>query len=246
MPFAIVAAGGLGTRVGYSAPKYELPLHGKPMLIYSLEAFQDAPSIAGIVLVIHSESGERWGEAALREAGITKVISVIEGGSTRRESVRKGLEELAGEGEDEVVVVHDAARPLLTVSLVEEVCVVPDGFDGTIAAVPVTDTIKTVDGETITGTLDRHRLAAAQTPQAFRLGALRKAHDSARRSGFEGTDDAALVSRVDGRVRTVEGLVENIKVTWPGDIELAAFLLGEHRGVQPAGGAEEGGQKGLS
>jgi 2-C-methyl-D-erythritol 4-phosphate cytidylyltransferase len=142
----------------------------------------------------------------------------VAGGATRSESVRHALDAAP---EASVVVVHDAARPLVTVELVRR-CVdaLEEGFDGVIAAIPVTDTVKEVEQGRVVGTPDRGRLWAAQTPQVFRAEAL-------RRTAGEATDDASLVEAMGGSVRVIEGMRENFKITTPLDARVAEMLLAD-------------------
>ena len=168
-----------------------------------------------------------WSLDVLREVCDRVVVAVppdradppdlVAGGATRTESVRNALDAAP---EASVVVVHDAARPLVTVDLVRRCLDALDGCDGVIAAVPVTDTVKEVEEGTIVRTPDRARLWAAQTPQVFRAEALRHA-------AGEATDDASLVEAMGGRVRVVEGTRENFKVTTPLDARVAEMLLAD-------------------
>ena len=144
----------------------------------------------------------------------------VEGGATRSESVRNGLAAVPNDAE--VIIVHDAARPLASAALFAAVVdAVREGADGAIPVVPVTDTIKRVDGGRVIATLDRDALVAVQTPQAFRAEVLRKAHAG----GGEATDDASLVESVGGTVVVVPGDPANIKVTTAHDLRLAEALL---------------------
>ena len=166
-----------------------------------------------------------WSLDVLREVCDRVVVAVppdrvdppdfVTGGATRSESVRAAL---AAAPEASVVVVHDAARPLVTADLVRRCIDALEGYDGAIAAIPVTDTVKEVEDGEVIRTPDRGRLWAAQTPQVFRAEALREA-------GGEGTDDASLVEAMGGRVRVVEGIPENFKVTTPLDVRIAEMLL---------------------
>jgi 2-C-methyl-D-erythritol 4-phosphate cytidylyltransferase len=147
------------------------------------------------------------------------VAAAVAGGTTRAESVRAGLEAVAVSAD--IVVVHDAARPLATDALFAAVIgAVRDGADGAVPGLPVADTIKRVDGDQVVETLLRDELVAVQTPQAFRAGALRGAH----RDRADGTDDAALVERDGGKVVVIPGDPANLKVTGPGDLEVIAAM----------------------
>lgn len=227
--FAIIAAGGRGERLSSGSPKFETPLLGRPMVLYSLEAFEEAEEIDGIVLVVPPDRVDSWSSGALGRWGVTKAHATVAGGATRQESVRLGLETL--EGVTDVVVVHDAARPLVKPDVINAVCKFPPGAVGLVAAVPVTDTIKLVSGATVRSTLKRAHLFSVQTPQAFDFTVLVDAHRSALASRFEATDDASLVEKVGGRIDVVEGDLENIKITYPADILTAeAIMAGRNRG----------------
>jgi 2-C-methyl-D-erythritol 4-phosphate cytidylyltransferase len=211
----VIAAAGSGERLGAGGPKVFVELAGRPLLDWSLDAFRAASSIAEIVVA--APPGD---ENAVADRGVLAVA----GGEHRSESVANAVE-LCGE---EIVVVHDAARPLVTP---EEIDAIVDRLAseqeaaGVIAATPVTDTIKQVSeaGE-VQRTLDRSGLWAVQTPQAFRAGALREALSDLE-SLAEATDDAMLVERRGGRVLVHPSPPENIKVTAPLDLRVAELLL---------------------
>ncbi len=225
MPIAVIAAAGSGDRLGGSVPKFEVELAGKPLVSYSLEAFQRARSVKGVVLVVPAASLDGWRPERLRELGFSNVYEVVAGGKTRQESVRLGLEHI--KEDDPVVVVHDAARPLVTPEMIETVCDMPPGADGVICAVSLADTIKRVEDGVVAATLDRSRLVAVQTPQAFRLGVLKEAHRRALEAGFEATDDSGLVEMAGGTVVVVDGDRRNLKITVPRDLRLAEAWVRE-------------------
>jgi 2-C-methyl-D-erythritol 4-phosphate cytidylyltransferase len=197
--WAIVVAAGSGDRFG--GPKqYEL-LAGRRLVDYALDACRAACD--GIVLVVPPD----------RVADPEEADVVVGGGATRSDSVRAGL---AAVPEDvDVIVVHDAARPRASAALFAAVIdAVGGGADGAVPALPVTDTVKRVDGDHVVETVDRTDLVAVQTPQAFRAEALRKAHAT----GADATDDAALVEQAGGRVVVVPGEPGNKKITRPDDL----------------------------
>ena len=227
MALGIIAAGGRGDRLRSETPKSEVELLGKPLLMHAVTAFQRANAIEGIVLVVPAERTGDWTVERLVEAGISTARSVVAGGATRQESVFNALGALAGAGE--VVVVHDAARPAVTPEMIDAVCRIPAGADGVITATPVTDTVKQVDEGAVSKTLDRKILVAVQTPQAFKLDVLTRAHRLAAEAGFIGTDDASLVERMGGTVLVREGSRENIKVTFPGDLSRVEAILLDRR-----------------
>ncbi|HEV3351823.1 MAG TPA: 2-C-methyl-D-erythritol 4-phosphate cytidylyltransferase [Acidimicrobiales bacterium] len=204
--WAVVVAAGAGVRFG-TLKQYE-QLGDRRVLDWALERTRAVAD--GIVLVVPPE---RAGES---EPGVDAVVS---GAETRAGSVRAGLAAVPHEAE--VVVVHDAARPLASAGLFERVvAAVRAGADGAVPGVPVADTVKVVDDGVVTETLDRTRLVAVQTPQAFAAGALRRAHEG----DGEGTDDAALVEAAGGRVVVVPGEDANAKITTQHDLLVARTL----------------------
>jgi 2-C-methyl-D-erythritol 4-phosphate cytidylyltransferase len=211
----VIAAAGSGQRLGAGGPKAFVELAGRPLLDWSLDAFRAAESIAEIVVAV--PPGQ---ESLVAERGVVAVA----GGQHRSQSVANAVE-LCGE---EIVVVHDAARPLVTPELIDAIVerlASDQDAAGVIAATPVTDTIKrTADGDRVEETLDRAGLWAVQTPQAFRADALREAlSDPDSLPGA--TDDALLVERRGGRVLIHSAPAENLKVTAPSDLRVAELLL---------------------
>jgi 2-C-methyl-D-erythritol 4-phosphate cytidylyltransferase len=213
----VIAAAGSGERLGAGGPKAFVELAGRPLLDWSLDAFRGAASIADIVVA--APPGQ---DSLVAERGIVAVV----GGEHRSESVANALE-LCGE---EIVVVHDAARPLVTPGLIDQVVqrLASDaGAAGVIAAAPVTDTIKQAgDTGEVERTLDRSGLWAVQTPQVFRADALREAL-SEPDSLPDATDDAMLVERRGGRVLIHPSSPDNLKVTTLLDLRVAELLLRE-------------------
>jgi 2-C-methyl-D-erythritol 4-phosphate cytidylyltransferase len=230
MAIALIVAAGSGERLGAGRPKALVELAGRPMLDWSLQALAASPEIEQVVVALPVGAG-------LSEVSGEHVIGV-EGGATRSESVRCALE-VAQEGDP--VLVHDAARPLLTPAIVAHVlaALAADvGADAAIAAAPVTDTIKRVaDHGGVLETLDRSSLWAVQTPQVFRREALERALAQPAVVLGEATDDAWLVERAGGRVVVASVSAENLKVTTPLDLEIAGELLSRRArgaGTDPA------------
>ncbi len=231
--WSIVVAGGSGRRFGRH--KQFLLLGGRPMLEWAIEACR--PSSAGVVLVVPDELDQLDPHGA---------DIVVRGGATRAESVRRGLDAVPPAAE--IVVVHDAARPLASRRLFDAVIDAVGGdaggagtaVDGAIPGVPLRDTIKAVDESGyVTHTLNRSTLVAAQTPQAFRSDVLRRAHAQA---GSEATDDAVVVEAQGGRVQVVSGEATNIKITQPEDLDAAERLLAARQADGDGhGGGDEGG-----
>ena len=207
---ALLVAAGSGERLGASRPKAFVTLAGRPMLQWSVAALRAAGLSRVVVALPRGEDAP---------AGCVGVV----GGATRSASVRAALT-AAGEGER--VVVHDAARPLVSPALFGSVLAALEGADCAVAAAQVTDTVKEAGPDhRVVGTLDRSRLWAIQTPQAFRREALERALAQPDDVVAAATDDAALVEALGGRVGIVEAPRENLKVTTPVDMRLAELLL---------------------
>ena len=224
--WAIIVAAGHGVRFGDDGvPKAFRSLAGIPMYVHSVRAFEVVDAIEGIVLVVPTNWQEYAMEHTMGEATRT-TVEIWPGGETRQASVRAGLA-IVPDGAERIVV-HDAARPLVTAQLIEGSLRALDDADGAVCAVPLADTLKTSrDGEAIEGTVPRESLWRAQTPQAFRAQALGEAHERALSDGTDATDDAALIEQAGGRVVIVPGDERNIKVTTQADLEVAeAILLG--------------------
>jgi 2-C-methyl-D-erythritol 4-phosphate cytidylyltransferase len=208
---ALIVAAGRGERLGGAIPKAFVDLGGRPMLEWSVRTVQAVAEVGQVVVAL--PEGRRAPEGTLGVAG----------GATRSESVRAAL--AAGTGDP--VIVHDAARPLVTPELVRAtLAALDENTDAAIAAAPVTDTIKRVDSDgRVAETLDRAGLWAVQTPQVFRRQILTQALDVDATTVASATDDAWLVERAGGRVRVVAASPENIKVTTALDLRLAEQLL---------------------
>jgi 2-C-methyl-D-erythritol 4-phosphate cytidylyltransferase len=222
MAVALVVAAGRGERLGLDRPKALVTLSGRPMLEWSVAALRAVGAVQRIVVALPAE------ELGAAPEGTVAVV----GGAVRSQSVRAALS-AAGDGGP--VIVHDAARPVVSSELFERaLCELErTGADAVIAAVPVSDTIKEVgdDGTTVARTLDRSRLWAIQTPQVFRRAALERAlSESSDELLAVATDDAWLIERTGGVVRVVRSSPENIKVTTPTDLHVAALLLSERGG----------------
>jgi 2-C-methyl-D-erythritol 4-phosphate cytidylyltransferase/2-C-methyl-D-erythritol 2,4-cyclodiphosphate synthase len=236
----IIVAAGVGKRMGHAVSKQYLHVGGKPIVVHALAAFAASPAVEAIVLVV-GEQDLAFAQSLVEQFRIEKVAAIVPGGSERQHSVRLGLEALEQMASPplEWVLVHDAARPLVTVEVAER-CLVAAMAGAAGAAVPgvrVKDTIKTVNEEgIIIATPERNRLWAVQTPQAFRLSILREAHRRARDEGFLGTDDAMLVERIGVAVSISQGDEQNIKVTTPADLDWVEFWLAQREMQQEMGG----------
>jgi 2-C-methyl-D-erythritol 4-phosphate cytidylyltransferase len=211
---ALIVAAGRGERLGAPGPKAFIPLAGRPMLAWSVEALRAVAAIERIVVALPAEITES-------PAGTVGVA----GGATRSESVMRAL---AAAGPGDPVLVHDAARPLLTPELAVAVLDAVEGVDAAIAAAPVSDTIKRGDARLLVrDTLRRDELWAVQTPQVFRREALVRAQAVPADVLAGATDDASLIERAGGAVRLVPVPGANLKVTTPLDLRVAELLLAE-------------------
>ena len=215
---AIILAGGTGERFGKEGGKQLVEIGGKPILTWSVEAFDAVGDIGLIVIVCPAERQGEYLSKAVDPFSFATPIVVAAAGSTRQESAFSGLE-LVSE-EFEYVVMHDGARPLISADLIAHTIATLKGnidADGAVVAHPAIDTLKVVENGVIVGTPDRSVFWNAQTPQVFRAGIYRRAHASALSDGFVGTDDSSLIERLGGRVLVVEGKRDNIKLTVPED-----------------------------
>jgi len=220
----LIPAAGMGRRMGCSGNKQYLQLAGRPLLARTLALFEVSPLVASIRLVVPADEIDYCRREIVARYGCTKVTAVVAGGAERQDSVRLGLEAQPLD-EAALVLIHDGARPLLDPALIAAVAAAAADTGAAIVAVPVKDTIKQVAAERIVATPDRRCLWAAQTPQAFRYGLIRKAHRQALAAGFAGTDDASLVERLGRPVAVVAGNYRNLKITTPEDLLLAEALL---------------------
>src|SRR6266511_293607 len=220
--WAIVAAAGRGNRLGLDRPKAFARLNDRPLLAESLERLDGSEWIDGLVVAAPPE----WEEPCIllaEEVAAGKVAETVTGGESRAESVRRALAEVPEDAT--VVLVHDAARPFVTDQVIERVVTaLGEGWDGAVPALPIADTVKRVEGATVTETLDRDGLVAAQTPQAFVASALREAFSTLQQSVAK-SDCAGLVEARGGRVRVVPGDRRLLKVTEPADLEQLASWL---------------------
>ena len=216
--WAVLAAAGAGGRLGGDRPKAFARLGELPLLAESLRRIDASDWVDGVVVV----APEGWQEPSVllaEEISAAKVASCVAGGATRAASVRAGVAEVPGDAA--VVLVHDAARPLVSEDVIARVLApLGEGWDGVVPALAVVDTVKRVANGAVVETVDREGLVAVQTPQAFLADVLRAAV-----AGGEGSDCASLVERRGGRVRVVEGDPRLVKVTTKADLELVASWL---------------------
>jgi 2-C-methyl-D-erythritol 4-phosphate cytidylyltransferase len=219
--WAVVVAAGSGERLGAGRPKAYVRFGGRTLLAASLLALEEHEAVDGVIVVVPDGWEERTSLLA-DDLCATKIAAAVPGGAARADSVAAGLAEVPDAAG--VVMVHDAARPLVSEDLVDRVLgrLLDGGDDGVVPGLPVTDTVKRVDGRgRVQDTVARDGLWTVQTPQAFRAGVLRRAYDGDR---DDATDCASLVERAGGRVVVVEGDPENLKVTSRSDLERAEVL----------------------
>ena len=218
---ALIVAAGRGQRFGAELPKQYLPLGGEPILRHAFRAFCRHPGIAGVWAAIHPDDAGLFAAAAK-----DLPVRAIHGGAARQDSVRLGLEAMAGAAPD-VVLVHDGARPMVSSGLIGRVLTALGAAEAVIPAVPVIDTLKRVDQGRITATVPRDNLVRVQTPQGFRFTSLLAAHRQF--AGENLTDDAAVMERAGHAVTTVPGEEMNIKVTTTDDLARLQAASGETR-----------------
>ncbi|MEQ1606377.1 MAG: 2-C-methyl-D-erythritol 4-phosphate cytidylyltransferase [Pyrinomonadaceae bacterium] len=223
MNTAIIVAAGSGSRFGRAQPKQFVKILGKPLIIHTLEKFQACPAVDEIVLVL-SEAAVAEFEGSNFRSEIGKLKKIVAGGSTRAESVKNGLD--AVPAETKIVAVHDGARPLVSVDEITATIQKANEIGAACLVGAVTDTIKTIRGDEISGTLDRDKLRRALTPQAFKIEVLRSAFALGDESEAA-TDECYLVEKLGHPIAFVEGNSRNIKITRHEDLVFARAYLSE-------------------
>lgn len=232
----VIVAAGQSSRMG-GVDKQVAMLGGEAVISHSLRVFEVCEDVGSIVLVMSAENVES-GKAAVAAGGFSKVTDVVVGGARRQDSVKIGLDLLAGTtGESpEFVAVHDGARPFIDGGMIERGLSTAMKIGAGIAAVPVKDTIKTAPHRVVTSTPDRSEMWAIQTPQIFRFDVLKTAHEM---TDEDVTDDASMVELVGGLVAIFDGSNDNIKITTPEDMELASLILERQQDVVSGSGSRQ-------
>ena len=226
MTTAIFPAAGASRRMGIGKNKIFLKLDGESVLIRTLKKFSQSARINFLIVVVSAGEVETV-EELLKTATDLKPYVVTVGGSERQYSIANGLKFVPPESE--IVLVHDAARPLINLETIEKVIDAAEKFGGAIAAVPEKNTIKIIDAEGfVKSTPPRADLVAVQTPQGFKKEILLRAYEQAALDNFLGTDDASLVERIGGKIKIVQSDYKNIKITTPEDIQIAETFLAEN------------------
>jgi 2-C-methyl-D-erythritol 4-phosphate cytidylyltransferase len=230
---AILPAAGLGTRMGAETPKQFLELDGEPILIHTVRRVASYALVTDIIIATRGDVVASW-QARLQAEGFRQQVHVIRGGDSRQESVALALEHVPEDAE--IILVHDAVRPFVTVEQISRVIEEARKCHAAILGVPAMDTVKEVkraslpeDVALIIGTIPRERVVLAQTPQAFSAKLLREAFAQAIADGVNASDEAGLIERLGHDVHVVLGAERNIKITKPADMDLARFYLQRER-----------------
>lgn len=223
MNYAIIVAAGKSSRMKVQVDKAFVPLGPKPVLAYSMVAFEECPEIDGIIAVVKKDRVDST-KAMAKMFGCSKLETVVTGGSTRQLSVAKGLEQLPCDAN--IVAVHDGARPLVTPELISASIKAAKRYGSGVAGRKMTDTIKFVEsGHKVTKTLDRSKVWAVQTPQTFKVSVLKEAYKYVLDNGLTVTDEASALEAAGMDVHLVESETTNMKITTLDDLTIAAALL---------------------
>lgn len=221
---ALIPAAGMGRRMGRAVAKQFLPLGDKPMLAHTLLVFQRSTDIDEIIPILSEDDMEHCLRDVIEAFHITKVKTLVVGGKERQDSVYNGISKLGKDAS--VVLVHDGVRPFVTAAMIKECVDYARKGECVAVGVPLKDTIKEVgDDGSVRRTLERSKLWAIQTPQAFPFRVLKKAYEECYKNKVSATDDATLAERAGNKVRVLMGSYENIKITTPEDLVLAEEIL---------------------
>ena len=233
---AILPAAGLGTRMGAETPKQFLSLDGVPVLLFTLRRLAACPAISDFIIATRAEEVDSLTATVAKEK-LARPVRVVRGGDSRQDSVANALTHI--DSATDLILVHDAVRPLVTVSQIERVIAEASACGAAILGIPAMDTVKEVkraslpnDVALITATIPRERVVLAQTPQGFHASLLIQAFDQARQDGVTASDESGLVERTGHDVHVVVGSERNLKITRPGDMELAEFYLRQERAAR--------------
>ncbi len=226
---AIVLAGGAGKRMGSSTSKQFLLLDNRPILVHTLQVFQECRPVDGIYLVVNHRDLPLIQEEILETYHFSKIMKLVIGGRLRQDSVRNGLEAI--DESCDVVIIHDAARPFVSPAFVEKSIFLMEMFDAVIPAIPARDTIKVISKEGfVLKTLERDALWHIQTPQTFKYDLIAKAYREGMAKKLCGYDDSTFIEHLGKKVKVVEGSPYNIKITTPEDLLIARGILAQLKG----------------
>lgn len=226
---AIILAGGTGKRMGAATNKQFLLMENKPIIVHTLQVFEECRAIDGIYLVVNQRDLPVIQEEILENYRFNKILKLVIGGKLRQDSVRNGLEAI--ESPCDIVVIHDGARPFISPSFIEKGVFLMEMYDAVIPALPVHDTIKVISKEGfVVKTLERDSLWHVQTPQTFKYELIVKAYREGTIKKHYGYDDAAFIEHMGKKVKVIEGSPYNMKITTPEDLTIAKGLLLELKG----------------
>lgn len=226
---AIILAGGTGKRMGASTNKQFLILDNKPIIVHTLQVFEDCRSVDGVYLVANQKDLPMIQEEILEQYKFNKIMKIVVGGRLRQDSVKNGLEAI--EGPCDIVVIHDGARPFITPSFIEKGVFLMEMFDAIIPAMPVKDTIKLISKEGfVAKTLERDSLWYVQTPQTFKFDLIARAYREGMAKKVYGYDDATFLECFGKKIKVIEGSPYNIKITTPEDLVIARGILSQLKG----------------
>jgi 2-C-methyl-D-erythritol 4-phosphate cytidylyltransferase len=221
---AVILASGSGSRINREIPKQFLELSGYPLIIHTLKPFEQSSNIDELIIVTRSDYIEKTWEFVNRYR-LTKVKKIIQGGKTRQESSKNGIDTC---GDDtKFVLIHDAVRPFVTSNLLNKLIKALNKYEAVVPVIPTTDTIIETDRKGFINNIpDRSKLWRVQTPQAFEYQLIKEAHNRALKDGINNsTDDSSLLLRIGHPVYTIKGDEKNIKITYPTDFDIAGKLL---------------------
>ena len=224
--YAIIPAAGAGLRMGDGLAKQFRLLYGKPVILHTIEAVVGNKRISGAVVVVPSTDVKAVAKI-VDESDIKKVVKVVAGGVTRSDSVAEGIKVLPADSA--YVLIHDGVRPFVGKRLIDEVIDAAMESQAATAAIPVSDTLKSVSGKKITGSISRKDVWRIQTPQCFNLKILQEGFHQAKQDGFVATDESSLVERMNREVTVVTGDEANVKITTLADMELARAIAAQIR-----------------
>ena len=226
---AIILAGGTGKRMGTSTNKQFLLLDNRPIIVRTLQIFEECRQVDGIYLVVNHKDLALIQEEILEPYKFHKIMKLVIGGRLRQDSVKNGLEAI--EPPCDIVIIHDGARPFVSPAFIEKGIFLMEMYDAIIPALPVKDTIKVVSKEGfVTKTLERDLLWAVQTPQTFKYETILKAYREGMAKKLYGYDDATFLEHMGKRVKVIEGSPYNIKITTPEDLHIARGMLSQLKG----------------
>jgi 2-C-methyl-D-erythritol 4-phosphate cytidylyltransferase len=226
---AIILAGGAGKRMGAATNKQFLLIDNKPIIVHTLQIFEECRAVDGIYLVVNQKDLPLIQEEILETYRFNKILKLVIGGRLRQDSVRNGLEAI--EKPCDIVIIHDGARPFVSPSFIDKGIFLMEMFDAVIPALPVKDTIKIVSKEGfVQKTLERDSLWHVQTPQTFKYDLITKAYREGVAKKLYGYDDATFLENMGKKVKVIEGSPYNIKITTPEDLIIARGMLSQLKG----------------